>query len=97
MKVVLSATAKFRLLNLLEYLENKWSTKVKDDFIKKLDRSIVRISKYPESCPKSSELEGLHKCVVTKHNTFFYLVKTEEIEIVTLFDTRQNPSKKKFK
>jgi plasmid stabilization system protein ParE len=70
---------------------------VKDDFIKKLDKNITRISKYPESCPISSELEGLHRCVVSKHNTFFCLVKSEEIEVVPLFDARQDPSKKRHK
>jgi len=35
--------------------------------------------------------------VVTKQTTFFYRVNfaKEEIEIITLFDTRQNPDKLK--
>ena len=43
-KVVLSSTVKDKLSDLLEYLERGWSAKVKNDFIKKLDRSIARIS-----------------------------------------------------
>ena len=52
-KIVLSATAKSKLSELLEYLEKKWSTKVKKDFIRQLDRSMNRISHYPKSCPES--------------------------------------------
>ena len=94
MKVTLSATAKLKLVDLLEYLENKWSSRVKQDFIAKLDKSLNRISSYPKSCPESVDLKGLHKCVVTKQNTLFYRIGTDEIEIVTLFDTRQHPKKK---
>ncbi len=41
-KVVLSSTAKAKLSDLLEYLEHKWSGKVKDDFIRRLDQSVIR-------------------------------------------------------
>ena len=34
-KVVLSSTAKEKLSDLLEYLEDNWSARVKNDFIKK--------------------------------------------------------------
>ena len=46
-KVVLSSTAKAKLSDLLEYLEHKWSGKVKDDFIRKLDQSVIRIRPLP--------------------------------------------------
>jgi hypothetical protein len=43
------------------------------------------------------EFGGIYKCVVTKQKTFFYLLNfaKEEIEIITLFDTRQDPDKQK--
>ncbi|NLP59458.1 type II toxin-antitoxin system RelE/ParE family toxin, partial [Lutibacter sp. B1] len=39
--------------------------------------------------------KGLFKCVVTKQTTFYYRIKfeREEIEIITVFDTRQDPNK----
>ncbi|RED91308.1 type II toxin-antitoxin system RelE/ParE family toxin [Marinoscillum furvescens] len=92
-RVVLSPTTKSKLGDLLEFLEDKWSAKVKNDFIKKLDKSILQISHYPQSCPESVEVKGLYKCVVTKQNSLFYRVSPDEIEIITLFDTRQDPSK----
>jgi len=51
----------------------------------------------PDSCPKSSEFDNLYKCVVTKQTTFYYRILEEknEIEIITVFDTRQNPDKLK--
>ena len=91
--IVLSKTANKKLSKLLEYLEKNWSKKVKDDFIVKLDRSLLRISNFPYSCPESAEVKGLFKCVVSKQNTLFYRVTPTEIQIVTLFDSRQDPSK----
>jgi len=93
MQVVLSKRAKIKLENLLDYLEKEWSSKSKNDFIKKLERAITQISKLPVCCPKSKLFPGLFKCVVTKQTTLYYRIKDETIEIITLFDTRQNPEK----
>ncbi len=95
MKVFLSELAEIKLLKLNNFLLEKWSLKVRNDFIKKLTSKINQISEHPESCPQSNEFEGLYKCVVTKQTTFYYRIKFDrkEIEIITIFDTRQNPDK----
>lgn len=97
MKVYLSELAESKLLKLTEYLLEKWNLKVKNEFVTKLTEKINQITLQPDSCPKSNELNGLYKCVVTKQTTFYYRVNFEkqEIEIITLFDTRQNPNKLK--
>lgn len=38
----------------------------------------------------------IRKCVVSKHNSIYYREKKDFIEIVNVFDTRQNPNKLKF-
>jgi len=97
MKVFLSELAETKLLKLSEYLLENWNLKTRDKFISKLTEKIEQISIQPDSCPKSSEFENLYKCVVTKQTTFFYRIKAEkkEIEIITIFDTRQHPDKLK--
>lgn len=93
MKVYLSENTESKLLLLTDYLKVKWSEKVKEDFIKKLTKKISMISEFPQSCPESNDFKGLYKCVVSKQTTFYYriLFEKNEIEIITLFDTRQNP------
>ena len=44
-KVILSKRASHKLEKLLEYLESEWSLKVKNDFIVKLDKSLLQIQK----------------------------------------------------
>lgn len=95
MRVFLSELAESKLLKLSDFLLENWNIKVRNDFIKKLTFKINQISEQPESCPQSTEFKGLFKCVVTKQTTFYYRINLEkqEIEIITVFDTRQNPNK----
>lgn len=97
MEVFISELAEYKLKRLTEYLLEEWSYKVKKDFLAKLTVKIEQISEYPESCQKSKEFGGFYKCVVTKQTTFFFRVNfvRKEIEIITLFDTRQDPDKLK--
>lgn len=95
MQVFLSERAESKLLKLSKYLLKECNLRTRDNFISKLDDKIKQISIQPDSCPKSSEFNNLYKCVVTKQTTFYYriIVKQKEIEIITIFDTRQNPDK----
>ncbi|MGB0879575.1 MAG: type II toxin-antitoxin system RelE/ParE family toxin [Polaribacter sp.] len=97
MEVFLSELATLKLLKLSEYLLENWNLKTRNTFIEKLTEKIKQISEHPESCPQSDEFKGLYKCVVTKQTTFYFriLIDRNEIEIITIFDTRQNPNKLK--
>ena len=91
--VIISKIAERKLDKLFDYLTTKWSIKVKNEFIEKLDKSILAIKEQPESFPSSEKRKGLRKCVVTKQTTLYYKFNKNEIKIVTLFDTRKNPKK----
>ncbi len=95
MKVFLSELAEKKLLKLTDFLLENWNLKVRNDFIKKLTAKIKQVSEQPESCPQSTDFKGLFKCVVTKQTTFYYRINFDkkEIEIITVFDTRQHPDK----
>ena len=94
-KIILSKRASNRLDKLLEYLEKEWSLKVKDDFVKKLDKSLNQIQKFPESCPNTDFVKWLYMLVVTKQNSLFYRFDSKTIKDVTIFDNRMNPDKLK--
>ena len=94
-KIILSKRASYRLKKLLEYLELEWSLKVKNDFVNKLDKSLRRVQKFPDSCPKTDSIKGLHMLVVTKQTSIFYHFDSRTIKIVTIFDNRMNPEKLK--
>jgi len=92
-KIVLSKRASGKLDKLLEYLETEWSIRIKNNFIKKLDRSLQILKEKPESSPKSDRVNGLYKCVVTKQTTVYYKFDSKKLYVVTIFDTRQDPKR----
>lgn len=81
--------------NILSYIETKWSTKRKIDFLKKFDKSILAILLHPESFPCSEKNKMIRKCVLTRQTTFYYVFSSEKITIINVFDTRQDPNKLK--
>jgi len=68
-RIKLSKRTSNKLEKLLSYLENQWSLKAKNNFIKKFDKSLAIIQGNPDSFQKSHSLKGLHKCVITKQTT----------------------------
>lgn len=92
-KIVLSKRESTNLDKLLDYLESRWSVKVKDNFIKKMDRAFDILKDKPESSQKSDTIMGLNRCVITKQTTAFYKFDNRRIYITTIFDTRQDPKK----
>lgn len=92
-EVFLSLVADYKLEKLLEYIALGWGEKAKNDFLKKFVRHVKKVSTNPESCIRSTEFEGLYKCVVTKQTSFYYRIIPEAIEIITIVDNRQDPDK----
>nr|WP_315251667.1 type II toxin-antitoxin system RelE/ParE family toxin [uncultured Flavobacterium sp.] len=92
-EIIFSKNAEKSLIDLLEYLEFKWSVKVKEKFILKLDKLIYLIQKDPEIFPKSQINKFQHRCVISKQTTIYYRYNAREIRVLSLFDTRQNPAK----
>jgi plasmid stabilization system protein ParE len=92
MKVFLSPLAERKLMLLLDYLTENWSLGVKDEFLNELKRSFKQIELHPKSCQESTSIPNLYRCVVTRQTSIYYRINTEDIEIVTVIDNRQNPS-----
>lgn len=75
----------------MDYLDDEWSNNVKKEFVLKFDKSLKQIQELPDSFPESEKIRGLRKCVVTKQTTVFYKFSETTIDVVTIFDNRQNP------
>lgn len=93
--IVFSKNAEKSLTDLLEYLEIKWSVKVREKFILKLDKIIYLIQNDPDVFPKSQVNKKHSKCVLSKQTSIYYSYNSKQVRIISLFDTRQNPNKLK--
>jgi plasmid stabilization system protein ParE len=92
-KIVFSPYSKFQLDSLLDYLEIKFSVSTKKKFVLKLDKVIIIIQKDPDTFSKSNNNIAIRKCVISKQTTLYYRYNNQEIRLLSLFDTRQNPTK----
>jgi len=75
MKVKLSELAVFKLNHLLTYLDDEWGK-----LLSNVSRAFPR-----------SKFHDIHKCVVTRQTSLYYRILPDHIEIITVFDNRQDP------
>ena len=80
----------------LEYVNRVWGTQVAGKFIEKTEKLINQILVQPKIFPQVNVKRKIRKCVITKHNSLFYRETKNQIEILRIFDTRQNPKNLKF-
>ncbi|MGE0090811.1 MAG: type II toxin-antitoxin system RelE/ParE family toxin [Bacteroidales bacterium] len=95
-EIIWSPLAEKDLESILEYLDENWSQKVIIRFLRKIDMVISQIAKVPNQYPIINRKLEVRKCVITKQNTLFYRESKNRIEIIRLYDTRQDPKKLKF-
>jgi plasmid stabilization system protein ParE len=92
-KIIWTPLASTDFENILEYLSNNWSILISINFLESFDHIIEIILENPSIFPFSNKKLGIRKCVLTKHNTLFYREVDNTIELLRVFDTRQNPQK----
>ena len=91
--VVLTPIAISDLENISIWLAEKWSLLVLDNFLDLYQAKINVIAIYPSRYPIIHQHSKLRKAVLTKHNIILYREMEEHIEIVSIFDTRQDPGR----
>jgi plasmid stabilization system protein ParE len=95
-KLIWSALAEKDFVNILEYLQMNWDKRVLENFIEITDRILGQIVINPNQFPMINKKTKVRKCVITKHNTLFYKFGRQSIDILRIYDTRQDPKKLKF-
>lgn len=80
-------------LNLLEYLHRDWGEKVIKRFNDILQSKLKNIAERPELYPASGKTKKVRRCVINRQISLYYRIKKNKIELITLFDTRQDPEK----
>lgn len=66
----------------------------KVEISEKLEQKSKQTSSNPYSNLQSEGFDGIFWCVVTSRNSFYYRIldEVEEIEIITIFENRQDPN-----
>jgi len=77
-------------------LSEEWSVKTAQNFTNLLDNKIKNILLFPRSFSSIEDKPYIRKCVITPQITLYYRINHNEIEVITLFDSRQDPDKLKL-
>jgi len=96
MNVTISERAEKNLNQIYSFIKFKFSQSACDKFKKKLIKVVKIISENPDLFPVSDKNPLVHRCVVTKQTTLYYTVDNDEVQIITIQDTRQNLNKLKL-
>ena len=94
-KILWTKNALQELRETIEYLEENFSDKEINKLAQRIESTIKLISYNPDLFQKS-EFDNIHKAVILKHNTMFYRIKNNTIEIVSFFSNRKSPNKKRL-
>jgi plasmid stabilization system protein ParE len=95
-KIIWSPDSERDLEHILEYLSRKWETSVAVRFLDIIEDLTEQISINPRQFPVIHLKLNIRKCVITKHNTLYYRNKRNHVELLRIYDNRQDPSKLKF-
>lgn len=87
--IKISESAIENLEQIANFLERKWSPKVKKEFLHALATAKKDIERFPFAYPFSETL-GVRKFLVKNKTLLYYTVDESTITIVQAFDHRQN-------
>jgi plasmid stabilization system protein ParE len=82
--------------DVIAYLEENWPEQVIKDFVRRTEKILALIAENPQIFRQISEYSSLREAVITKHNLLIYKVRQDQIVLLSLFDTRQHPKKKRL-
>jgi hypothetical protein len=79
----------------IDYLDENWTEKEIESFSYSVSEKLKLLSQGNVKFRKSVK-HNYFETLVTKHNLLIYRVTNDSIELITFWDTRQDPKKKKF-
>ena len=96
-QIVWSPLSENDFSGILNYLNKNWGEKAASQFIDLTESFLTQISVNPRQFPVIHKKKKIRKCVLTKHNTLFYRDSKFQIDILRIYDTRQDPDNLTFK
>ena len=96
-KILWTDFALKELENTIEYLEENWTEKELQNLALNIEETIKLISQNPELFQGSEIKKEIRRAIILSHNTMYFRVKNNQIEIISFFSNRQNPKKRKLK
>jgi plasmid stabilization system protein ParE len=94
LEVIWSPKSVERFDAILDYLQENWTEREMNIFIRKTFHIIGYISENPKMFRRSDKHKNIHEAIITRQVMLIYKIKSDRIELLTFWDTRQHPRKK---
>lgn len=91
--VIISPQARQDIESILDYLSKNWHQKVIDNFLLKLETFYTIVSINPHVFGYYNKSKNIRNYAITKQQVIYYRNRRKAVEIITVFDIRQSPSK----
>lgn len=95
-RIIWSPLAEEDFNDIADYLAKEWNEKVVIHFVSLVDHLVEQISINPKQYPVIFPDLSIRRCVITKHNSIFYRATKNQVDILRIYDTRQDPGKLRF-
>ncbi len=85
------------LAQTIKYIEKNWTEKEIKNFSLKLEETIGFIAQNPYFFQTSDFKKEIRRAIILNHNTLYYRIMNNSVEVISLFSHRQDPKKRKLK
>jgi plasmid stabilization system protein ParE len=96
MKIVWTKRALKQWAETSDYLENEFGIKISNKFGTKLIDKTDSLITQPEQGRKIKKYSNVRRLLIVKRVALHYRIKKQSIEILEIFNQRQNPDKSKY-
>lgn len=93
-EIIWSPQSEATFYKVVEYLQEHWSENEVDNFLAATEKVINYISEHPLMFRKTNK-KNIREALVTPQNLLIYKIYADHIVLITFYDTRQSPRKKK--
>ncbi|MHA8066715.1 type II toxin-antitoxin system RelE/ParE family toxin [Aquirufa sp. ROCK2-A2] len=80
----------------IEYLQSNWTDRELRNLAFEIEETLNLLSHNPNLFQATDSRKDIRRVVIAKHNSLYYRVKNNTIEIISFFSNRQNPNKRKL-
>ncbi len=96
LEILWSKRAERNFDNILEFLLDQWGEKVVSAFVKKVYDFLEILAGFPEIGTIENKEKGIRGFTIVKQIHLFYRIKGDNIILLSFFDSRRHPEKKRF-
>ena len=89
--IQLTPNAEADLTAISEYILTSFGRLALNHFYELYESKLALIASYPTRYPILQKKNKIRKSVITKQSVILYIDTPEEIRVISVFDTRQNP------